>query len=363
MATIFETQLTTRDEWIQACFSKNGSLNAPNMAKTALKHWDAFLNAKYPEIKEYQIIQDLKAKQDQPELAIFLNKFVQFMATVQNLSPKSTRDYFGFIKSWLRANAVRINNDDVKQFVHQPKLIKEAKHPITTEEIRMLYDQSSKTFKALLVTLMSSGMRLGECLQLRLGDVDLETGIIRLRADTTKTKEERDSFISKEACRHIETITKKKKKTDLIFVHEYTKHTRINLETRFASIRKNAGLEGKYDLTNRHKINMHGLRAFFHTQATKIIGGDIAHAMIGHHGYLDQYLRVSTDEKKEMYKKIEPYVSLSQEFTLMKKLENTEQKLRGEKYYDEKAAKMEQQIEMLEDSNKKLLETLKSIQG
>jgi len=318
------------------------------MAKTSLKHWDAFLSRNYPDIKEYDIIKDLKKVQSEPELAIFLNKFVQHMNST-GMAPKSCRDYFGFIKSWLRANAVRINNDDVKQFVHQPKLIRETKHPISIEEIREIHEKSSKVMQALLVTLMSSGMRVSECLQLKLADIDTNEGTIRLRADTTKTREERTAFVSREATNHIKSITIQKNPNDYIFAEKFSRFTLGNIEARFSKARKASGLDFKYDLTDRYKINIHGLRAFFHTEATKIVGGDVAHAMIGHHGYLDQYLRVSINERKEMYKKIEPHVSLSQENRLQKKLENAEMLVKSQDYFDRELQKRDDEIRKLND--------------
>lgn len=349
MATIFENQLTSREEWIEACYLKNHSNNAPNMAKISLKHWDAFLNKNYPDSKEFDIIKDLKKVQSEPELAIFLNKFVQYLSSTK-LSPKSCRDYFGFIKSWLRANAIRINDGDVRQFVHQPKLIRESKHPITVDEIRRIHDKSSKVMQTLLVTLMSSGMRVSECLQLKLNDIDLENGVVRLRADTTKTREERMSFVSREAVSHIRGITIQNGPNDFIFAERFSRFTLGNIEARFSKARKAAGLDFKYDLTDRYRINIHGLRAFFHTEATKIVGGDIAHAMIGHHGYLDQYLRVSIDERKEMYKKIEPHVSLSQENRLKKKLENAEMQIKSQDYFDRELQKRDDEIRRLNDA-------------
>lgn len=364
MATVYDAPLTTREDWIEACYQKNQSFNSQKLAMISLKHWDRYIESAFAGEPETKVIAYLKSIQNEPDLAIRLNQFVQFMVKNSGLAPKSIRDYFGFIKSWLRANGIRISNDDVRQFVHQPRLIKEAKHAMTVEEIRRLYDKASPNLKALIVTLMSSGMRVSECLQLRVADVDLENGIVRLRAHTTKTREERNAYISKEACDHISNIiTKKdKKENDLIFTKEFNSSTLLTIENAFGYARKIAHLEEKYDIVNRYKVNIHGLRAFFHTEATKIVGGDIAHAMIGHHQYLDQYLRVNQEEQKKMYRKIEPYVSLSQEFSLKRKLKNTEQQLKGEKHFEEENNKMRQQLQEQQASIIRLTQTIESFQ-
>jgi len=59
--------------------------------------------------------------------------------------------------------------------------------------------------KALLLVLGSSGMRVGEALSLRNGDVnfDLSPTIIHIRAENAKTSQERDVYISDEAAREL----------------------------------------------------------------------------------------------------------------------------------------------------------------
>lgn len=63
---------------------------------------------------------------------------------------------------------------------------------VSADEERRLFDQADPTLRALLVLALDAGVRRGEMLALRVGDVDLEASVIRLRGTTTKDAETRD---------------------------------------------------------------------------------------------------------------------------------------------------------------------------
>jgi len=68
------------------------------------------------------------------------------------------------------------------------------------EEARLL-DAADPTLRALLILALDTGMRRGEMLALRVGDVDLDAGVIRLRGATTKSDKTRDLPILSERLR------------------------------------------------------------------------------------------------------------------------------------------------------------------
>ena len=211
---------------------------------------------------------------------------------------------------------------------------------------------------------MSSGMRLGEALQLQVRDFDMTSSPTRIniRPETTKTREQRLAFISKETTNAVIPLLKNKSKNDTIFVIRFTRFTVSGFEGRFSEVRKKCGLTEQYNNGRNFHVNIHSFRAFFHTEATKVVGGDIAHAMIGHHTYLDQYFRLSENEKTDLYKKIEPHVSLSQDYILKEKLQNTEKQLRGEKYYEGINKKIQKQLQEQKDEIDKMSQIIEELQ-
>ena len=62
---------------------------------------------------------------------------------------------------------------------------------MSEEEETSLLHAATPHIRAMLVTAIDTGMRRGEMLALRFGDVDLARGLIVLRGETTKSKRSR----------------------------------------------------------------------------------------------------------------------------------------------------------------------------
>ena len=62
---------------------------------------------------------------------------------------------------------------------------------LTTEEEKSLLEASTGILRTLIIAALDTGMRRGELLALRFGDVDLARGRISIRAENAKSKKER----------------------------------------------------------------------------------------------------------------------------------------------------------------------------
>lgn len=72
----------------------------------------------------------------------------------------------------------------------------------------------------------------------------------------------------------------------------------------------------------RRVIHFHGLRKFFRTTVGNVCGRDFAEALIGHGFYMDTYYVLSEDQKRELYLKAEPYLTISDFKSVEKSLDN-----------------------------------------
>lgn len=299
--------VVTREQWIETCYNRSGSENTKQMGIDMLKIFDLY--NKTLDKTEDEILGELKRIQKEPELYIYLNNFVQFLVS-RNLVRNSIDINLSFLKSYLRSHGIRIYSEDAKQFIKLPKRIIELRPALTAKIIKQLVVKADDEMRALLLVLASSGMRISEALQLRVKDIDLKSNpaTLKIRAKTTKTRRERQGFISSEAVRHL--ILSNKEPDDYVFCETYSKSILIVKEQNFDKLRQVCGLLDKYDDDKRYHVNIHAFRSFFHTQATRILGGDIAHALLGHHKYLDQYFRLTPEEQKELYKKLEPHIKI-----------------------------------------------------
>lgn len=336
----------TREEWLKGILNKSGSRNSHSTAKTGIKKWDAFLESLHQ--SDSEVLQLIRENNQDPKAYQFLNKFVQYMIE-QRIAPSSNKIFFAVLKSWISANGIMLHQEYIKKFIQFPKKKREIRQPLTPHIIRTLIEKAPKMMGVTLYILLSSGMRISECLQLQVGDIDASKNPveIRIRAETTKTLEERMAFISAEAYEKLKPYLEDKEKTDDI-LYKYSDRALGNFELSFNYLRKKCGFTEKYSNGVNYHVNIHAFRAYFHTQATKILDGDTAHALIGHRAYLDQYFRLTPQEKADMYHKLEPYITVSDESRLRTIVSDKDKEIAELKMMRDELAKQKAKIKRLE---------------
>ena len=298
----------TRDEFKERMFLKSNSIGSKSVLECSLTNFDEFCKKEYDTTAD-DIINKLRDNQGD-ELYHFLQDFINYMVK-KNLSASSVRTYFSFIRTFLRSQGIKIHSEDIKDLIRFPTRIKDLLEPLTKEQIRILLDYSKPDRKALYLTLLSSGMRIGEALALRKKDFVLSTDPVKIRIPGiyTKTKQTRETFISSEAKDLVLRLVEAKNDDDLVFGKTEHHSVALNIEEKtFAHLRERCGLTQKYKEGGRYKVNIHSMRAFFHTQASITHDEQYANAMDGHQGYLLQYYRLTKEKRAELYLKLEPYL-------------------------------------------------------
>jgi integrase len=281
---------------------KSTSISAERTKKIALKYLDKFCVETYGK-QRTELIKELK-ENDGNKKYNFLKSYVEFLSS---LSVGTQRHYFGAVKSYLWSQGIKTYQEDLEKIIKFPKEIKDEKEGLDKETIKILINNSRETRKALYLTLLSSGMRVGEALQLRKRDFDFDKNpvTIRIPGKYTKTGKGRITFISSETREILLTILKRKKDDDLVFIKEVKPHFVVNEEKIFANLRRKCDLTKKYSDGKRYTISLHSFRAYFVTKCEKINSG-LGHALAGHDRYMKEYERYSLDEKRQFYQKAEP---------------------------------------------------------
>lgn len=303
-----------KQDWIDQCYNKSGSYSSRDGAISLISNFSKFLKEKHPSLTEEQIIIDLKslsiASDSYIKLYQFLNSYVQWLNT-KKVSPRTVQKYLAFLKSWLRYNGIRIYKEDSKQFIIMPKILKERKVPLRQEHIRLLLKRAGPKYKALILFASSSAMRISEILQLKISDLDLTVipPRIKVRAETTKLREERRTFISSEAYEFLKpVILNKTSKESVFWESNDIKDLLLKVESTFDKIRDRSGLLEKYS-TGVHHVRIHSFRNYFISQAEKIHEG-FGHALAGHGKYMKEYENYTDAELRDFYLKIEPSLKI-----------------------------------------------------
>ena len=274
---------------------------------TSIQSWIRFCSQDHPEVNQHRHM-TWKAK--------------------KSISIKS---YWATIKDFLRiCHGVRITSDDVKDYLKFPKDTKQHPEPLELEHIKLILAHADPKRRALYYVLLTSGMRTGEGLSLKRSNFKTDVRPIRihLHAKDTKTKEARDTFITEEAWERVKPIYDATEEGKRLF-HDYEDgYDAVQTESRyFLRLREKigekyghknpcnefpdgTGVLKRYEDSVRNCVHLHAMRSYFMTVAEGIHGSDYAHALAGHHTYLDQYIRKPEKQKAKMYLELEKHLLL-----------------------------------------------------
>jgi len=212
------------------------------------------------------------------------------------------------INNYLYYRGISIDSRDLKDLEYENSEPEE-RRPLSFDELKKILDAATQRQRALILSLSSSGMAIGEACNLLKSDFDFSQSRIMIHIKPSYTKKQgrgRTVFISYEAERILKPILDKIEDNQRVFGYSPTVKDSINnYQNQFRRLVDSIGLGLKYESGKRQKT-LHALRAYFFTKANKIHGLDYAHKMTGHKGYLNQYNRLEEAEKLEMYLKLEP---------------------------------------------------------
>jgi len=349
---LLKTIHQTLDDYLSSMYTLSHSystvssyrLSITNKNKTGFRE---FLKEKY-DLDEFELV--TKVKNQELDIYKTLNEFVVFL-DVKEYKPKSIIGRLSATKGYLRYLGLRINSEDYKQNVRIPRIIRQREVPLTKELILRLLRNLPPKLQTIVLVLTASGMRIGELVQLKLSDIDFETNptTINIRAETTKTKTERETFLTIEATESLKdylrrffgwkdedqnlhlkdikifgrtSIVRNPKRKSIAKQPPHLVTESLLMNTLKNYLKKVPALN--IDNANGRKvIHFHAFRKFFRTTVGNNIGRDFAEELIGHGFYMDTYYQLSQEKKRQMYLDAEPYLTM----TDSKSIENNFKKL------------------------------------
>jgi len=254
-----------------------------------------------------EAIEEMKIAQNKKDVFKALQSFINWL-TKKGIAHSSIPIYFSHLRTILYYFDIPITDQERKKEIRYPKITEDEKHGLTIEEIKQLLESTNLKRKALYLMLLSSGLRIGEAVQLKKKDLELvgTNFMITVRGNTTKTQKGRTCFMSIEATRLVITLWKKLDDNDLIFAtNKDTVLAKTAEHMRFKDYRNKVGYTTKYDYSNRFHISLHSFRAYFITKVSRH-DHNLAKRLAGQKSYLEQYDRMTPQEKLKLYKQAEP---------------------------------------------------------
>jgi len=290
---------------------------------TSINKLRSFLDERY-QYNEIQLAKEIT--NENLNVYEFLREFVVYIDK-QGYKPRSIRAYLSGVKGYLRYLGVRINSDDFRQIVKTPKAMTNHEKALTKEILIRLLRICHQKLQTSILVVVSSGLRIGELVQLRLDDVDFTSTPtkIRIRAETAKTRQGRETFISVEATNALKDYLARyfdwKENGDNSHMHlkpifGRTSHGEIYDKRKITGSRWASELSLQQSLrthvdkipelnikneNDRSLIHWHSFRKYFRTTVGNEVNRDFAETLIGHDFYMSTYYNLSEDKKRELY--------------------------------------------------------------
>jgi len=208
------------DQYLERAYRISNSYGTVRSYLTALNKLQKFCDTKsnLPEIL-YELKND---KLDPVEL---LDDFYTYMSH-QQIRNRTIIGYLSIVKDYLNFHGMHIYAEDIKQKFRTPKPDVFFEEGLTKSILNRLLQNCVPKLRVAILLACSSGMRIGEIVQLRRSDIDFTTNpvTIRVRRDTTKTRETRFTHITSEASKILnDYLTKNKTRSNaddpFLFMH------------------------------------------------------------------------------------------------------------------------------------------------
>lgn len=329
--SVQQTSQQAEEQFLDSMFLISHSNKTKITYKTALNHFRNFTHTEY-NLDETQII--LKIKSEDLDLYQVIRNFVIYLDK-KNIKPQGLRSYLSGLKGYLRHWGIRINSDDYKQLVKIPKVIRTREIPITKEMIVQILRNSSSKLQTVILVSCSSGLRIGEIVQLKISDIEFDSvpAKIHVRAEIAKGGSSRETYITSETVKALKDYLKKHfdwqdgssnwSLQDTVIFGRLSKNNigsvplnaaESSKQTLQVALRREIAKIPELSLRNengRRSIHFHAFRKYFRTIMGNVCGRDYAEALMGHGFYMDTYYQLPEDKKKQMYLDAEPHLTIS----------------------------------------------------
>jgi integrase len=248
-----------------------------------------YLSLKYPNLSDIDEI-GVQYIQSNPDVR---SDLIKFRESIQSNAPKTRLSALTAVLRFLEENEISLPKAFLKNLKGRETESISEKYVPTNADLARFVEFLPLLGRAMTLTLSSSGMRIGECLALKLEDVDFNKSPVRvlIKASTTKTKKKRLTFISSEAKVVVEEWLKYR--SEWFKVQQSRSTTPMSDDGRlfpiskesFIDMWKRALIKSKLlkidSRTNRMTMHPHSLRKYFRTRGQWTLP-DAAEALLGH---------------------------------------------------------------------------------
>jgi len=180
--TTFEEKLTVKDHGTKKNYS------------VMFNKFERFCKEKFNRSMD-EVIKELKVSSEDEvfdTLQMWINSNKNIASTV--------RTQFSYLNNYLHFRGIKLDTKDIQRNLTFPSKIKEERFPLELGHIQKIFTVAGFNKKVLYLCQLSSGMRMGELLQIRKRDLELdERFMVHIPAKVAKFNKARTTFFSIES--------------------------------------------------------------------------------------------------------------------------------------------------------------------
>jgi integrase len=215
----------------------------------------------------------------------------------RNIAPKSVAAWAAGVKKFFLANGIEVKPIPIKVYpLHEDTLP-------TKEDLKKVLETSSLKARLCILILLSSGLRVGELHQLKIGDIELDKDppVIRVKGISAKERKSRITFISPQAKEVLKEYLEKRKLNENITSDSPLLVTDDGKPMSYQNLQyilNNAFKKVAKRIGKRYSLHPHSLRKWFKTQLISAgTPGPIVDRLVGHSRYLASEYELYTEEQ------------------------------------------------------------------
>lgn len=180
-------------DYLDSVYVLSHSTSSVHVYRSGINHFAKFVQIKYEKSLE-QVISAMK--DDSMDKYIVFKDFVIYLDKLGK-KPSSVKIWVVGSRGFLKHCGIKIYSEDFRMAVRLPKRVHQREEPLTKELLLKIINNVPAKLRTAIFVATASGMRVGEIIQLKLSDVDFNSKPTRLkiRAETTKTRESRETFL------------------------------------------------------------------------------------------------------------------------------------------------------------------------
>lgn len=307
--------------WLDRVFRRSHSVNSRHAAEMALRAFDRVFGEPVEDVIE-------KVKEGKLDVYKVFDRFVSELDKA-GLSSHSINGYVNRVKQYFAYNDVEWDETAFRVKVGLPRVEEPDDRAPTVEELRRILVWGKLRTKALILVLASSGIRLGEAIKLKVGDIDFNSRPVKVRLSpkvASKTGEGRITYISDEATEYLRQYLGNRigNSEAWVFPSEADESRHMSEDRAWHTItecieKAGLGKAKEKTVTGRRKLHPHSFRKFFFSRVVGVIGETAAHALMGHGSYLKTYYKRPEEERARDYLRCMPHLTIFTESADMKK--------------------------------------------